>query len=339
MDGKHNKLISVIVPCYNVYDLVDKCIESLVNQTIGLDKLQLILVDDASTDSTFEKLCSYERKYPENIIVIHCDQNGKQGTARNIGLAYATGDYIGFVDSDDWVELDMYEKLYSAACEGDYEIVQGGVIRDIDGHEEIVASVKDNIIFDINDAESRLRYIKDGADGFFYSCIYERDFLLNSGIRFLEGIFYEDIFFVGAIKFAVKRVLKIKNNVYHYRYNPQSTMSGRNALRHLDRLQSLLTLRKWYKNHGLFAEYGDYIDAEFVQLFYLNSLHMFFTRFDRVPVDIFNYLQKQLIKEVPDHRDAYCRYNEYHAFLNYIDQNMTQEWLDRIQVSYLEDIM
>lgn len=105
------KKISVIIPCYNVEKEIDRCIQSLVDQTILLSQMELIFVDDASEDATMEKLSKWEEQYPESILVIHCEENGKQGTARNIGMQYATGEYIGFVDSDDYVEPEMYQKM------------------------------------------------------------------------------------------------------------------------------------------------------------------------------------------------------------------------------------
>ena len=85
-------IISVIVPCYNVEKYVGRCIDSIINQSIGIDNIELILVNDASTDATLDVLSGYEQMYPESIMVINCEQNGKQGTARNIGMMYSTGE-------------------------------------------------------------------------------------------------------------------------------------------------------------------------------------------------------------------------------------------------------
>ena len=93
--------ISIIIPCYNAQQYLDRCLLSLVNQTIDLDKLEIICVNDASTDGTWDKLCSWESRYPENFLLVDCEKNGKLGRARNIGLSYATGDYIAFLDADD----------------------------------------------------------------------------------------------------------------------------------------------------------------------------------------------------------------------------------------------
>ena len=101
--------LSIIVPCFNVEKYVARCIDSLINQTLDNTIYEIILVDDASTDHTWDKLCEIEKLYPDNVILVHCEENGRQGKARNIGMTYATSDYVGFVDSDDWVEPDMYE--------------------------------------------------------------------------------------------------------------------------------------------------------------------------------------------------------------------------------------
>ena len=104
--------ISIIIPCYNAEQYIDRCLASVVNQSIGLDKLEIICVNDASTDGTWEKLCFWERQYQNEILLVDCEENGKLGKARNIGLAHASGKYVAFLDADDWMELDSYERLY-----------------------------------------------------------------------------------------------------------------------------------------------------------------------------------------------------------------------------------
>lgn len=99
---------------------------SLVGQSIGIDNLELIFVNDASTDDgqTWNMLNEIEKAYPESIIIIDLPHNRRQGGARNEGLKYASGEYIAFVDADDWVEAELFEKTYSRAKEKDADIVQ-----------------------------------------------------------------------------------------------------------------------------------------------------------------------------------------------------------------------
>ena len=145
------KKISVIIPCYNVEKEIDRCIQSLVDQTILLSQMELIFVDDASEDATMEKLSKWEEQYPESILVIHCEENGKQGTARNIGMQYATGEYIGFVDSDDYVEPEMYQEMCRIADQEQVDVVgclyvreeeNGSVVMDAQEREDAGRSIR-----------------------------------------------------------------------------------------------------------------------------------------------------------------------------------------------------
>lgn len=122
--------ISIIIPCYNVQNLIDRCLESVTQQTIGLEHLEIILINDASTDNTLDKLMEWEQRFLDNIMVITYDENHRQGGARNIGLSYATGEYIEFVDTDDWLEIDMYEAMVKEMMTGQYDVVRCQFIRD-----------------------------------------------------------------------------------------------------------------------------------------------------------------------------------------------------------------
>ena len=115
--------LSVIVPDYNMaaQDKLAWCLDSLVNQTIS--DYEIIAVDDCSTDDSLEILRSYEQKYPDKVRVIASPVNKKQGGAKNLGLEEAKGDWIGFIDSDDWVTPDFYEKLLVRGEETGADIV------------------------------------------------------------------------------------------------------------------------------------------------------------------------------------------------------------------------
>ena len=115
--------LSVIVPVYNMAaeGKLQYCMDSLVNQTI--DDYEIIAVDDASTDNSLEILKDYERKHPEKVRVITYPVNRRQGGAKNEGLKAAKGDWIGFIDSDDWVTPDYYEKLLARAAQTGADMV------------------------------------------------------------------------------------------------------------------------------------------------------------------------------------------------------------------------
>ena len=117
--------VSIIVPVYNVVDYLSDCLESLVKQT--LDDIEIICVNDGSTDSSLIVLEKYEKQY--DIIKIINQRNKVLDSARNAGLAAAKGEYLGFVDSDDWIDTEFYEKLYEAAKRHNTDIAAASIIR------------------------------------------------------------------------------------------------------------------------------------------------------------------------------------------------------------------
>ncbi|HDR7774517.1 TPA: glycosyltransferase family 2 protein [Bacillus tropicus] len=122
-------LISVILPIYNVEMYIEECLNSLVNQTIGVENLEVIMVNDCSTDSTKSIMDKYSEKY-SNFISIHLEKNtGSPSTPKNIGVEQATGEYLIFLDPDDYVPKDAYEKLYKYAQKYKSDFVMGSLVR------------------------------------------------------------------------------------------------------------------------------------------------------------------------------------------------------------------
>lgn len=120
------KKISVIVPCHNVAKYLERCMERIINQSIGMEEIELILIDDASTDNgaTLQVLMDYERRFPDTVMLIPLEQNMRQGGARNIGISYAGGEYLMFCDADDWLAYRAMEILYHVAKEYDADVVE-----------------------------------------------------------------------------------------------------------------------------------------------------------------------------------------------------------------------
>jgi CDP-glycerol glycerophosphotransferase len=115
-----NPKVSVIVPVYNVEKYLAKCLDSLVHQS--LKEIEIIVVNDSTKDNSQEIIDTYKTQFP-SIVQSYIKENGGVGEARNFGLKHASGEYIGFIDSDDYVELDMYEKMYELACKNDSDLV------------------------------------------------------------------------------------------------------------------------------------------------------------------------------------------------------------------------
>lgn len=208
--------LSIIVPVYNVRDFLPACLDSLVNQTIK--DYEIILVDDGSSDGSAEIISEYVKRYPELIRSIRVD-NGGQGRARNFAIDMAKGDYIGFVDSDDWVAEDMYEKLYNAAIRENADIVVCDFLEKFsDGRENYLnAAVQDNVLASAGSACNKL----------FRSSIIEN-------VRFPVGLWYEDFYFSAIMLLKSRRTVFIPEALYIYRRGQESTMHNNNARKNLD---------------------------------------------------------------------------------------------------------
>ena len=113
--------VSIIVPFYNVENYIEKCLETLVNQT--LKDIEIILVNDGSKDRSIDIVNKFLKQYPEKIVYLE-KENGGLSDARNFGIPHAKGEYIEFLDSDDYVEKDMYENMYELAKKEDSDMVE-----------------------------------------------------------------------------------------------------------------------------------------------------------------------------------------------------------------------
>lgn len=291
------KLISVIVPCYNVEKYIDRCVDSLVNQTFGVDNMELIFVNDASTDATFEKLCKWEEKYPDSILVVNCEHNGKQGTARNIGITYASADYIGFVDSDDWIELSMYEKMYDKAVSTGVDVV-GVLSNRIDETGKVLHINSYNGEKNVF-CKAKEEYFR-GLPGGVWSGLYRKQLILKNNIWFPEGIAYEDNYWGSLINYYVKSWYIIGESLYNYFVNRNSTILQWGATHHFDRLQIEKMKLEELKKRGFYEKDKDYIEFNFIQLFYINTLYIIMTRMGRLPYDVLCQMQRELCEKIPD---------------------------------------
>ena len=211
--------LSIIVPVYNVEKYLEECVDSLLNQT--LQDLEIFLVDDGSNDRSGEIADRYAREYPDKVHTLHLN-NGGQGRARNAALPMASGDYVGFVDSDDWIERDMYEKLLDRAEKTGADVVVCDFLEHYaDGREQILpACFQDHPL---------------SAAGSSCNKIFRRS--LIGDLRFPEGLWYEDFYFSAVMLLRSKRTEFIPEPLYVYRRGQESTMHNNNARKNLDMLK------------------------------------------------------------------------------------------------------
>ena len=229
-------LISIIVPVYNVEQYLRQCIESIIRQIYK--NLEIILIDDGSTDNS-GKICDEYALKDDRIIIIH-KQNGGVSSARNAGLKIAKGDYIGFVDGDDYIRNDMYEELYNTAIKTNTELV---VCNYLKGNENNWIT---NNVFPLQ----QILTIKE-AFQYLYKCesIYTKMFKKNiiNNIFFDENIVYgEDrLFYIEAYK-KIDKIGCLPSAKYFYRTNPNSSTQCRKFKREFIGFIDVLNLEMDY---------------------------------------------------------------------------------------------
>jgi len=210
-------LISVIIPMYNVQQYARQCIESVMNQTY--QNLEIILVDDGSPDSVGE-ICEEYAKVDERVKVFH-KKNGGLSSARNYGIDVSTGEWIAFVDGDDWVEPDMYENLYKTAAEHDVMVSACLFYADYtNGCKEQICTSKTSV-FTGREEIFRAMVVDSALRAFAWNKLYKREFFME-GYRYAEGKNYEDVRFTKYIISRVPSIALIRKHLYHYRQRKNS---------------------------------------------------------------------------------------------------------------------
>ncbi len=333
-------MISVIIPCFNVEKYVTKCLDSVLSQTIGISELEIILIDDASTDGTLQLLYQYEKKYPENIVLIPFEENQRQGTARNVGMLYATGDYISFVDSDDWIEADMYEKLLAAMEQEDYDYVACRGFRNYENGSQAIIERKEpaGVYVNIPSVVEGGEWFEAGINGGVYLRLYKKSFLMDNDLRFAEKLLYEDNYFVSIASLYTRKIKLIDDCLYHYRENNVSTTMGRNNYSQFDRLTIEEMKLEKYKLLGIFDRFHDMIEKEFFRLFYFNTLYIMAVRFDIPPYEVYLRMRSTVLKWFPDYKTdsrlISCDNSLYEVLLGLLDMQMDEHKFRAIMSKY-----
>ena len=240
-----NKLVSVIIPVYNVEQYLDECIYSIINQTHK--HLEIILVNDGSTDRS-GLLCDQYAVKDNRIKVIHKKNEGPS-IARNIGLDHATGDYILFLDSDDWFALDGIERCVSKfVSHPDVGVIRFALyLVDPHGEKTIIRSLQTgNRVFSFE--ESFLMWMR--AELWHgMAAMYDRKVI--HGLRFMTGVYSEDLEFTLALyRGKAFNTMFEANPIYYYRYNPDGTSQSRTYIMWQDAIKHWTTEIKSVKTNN-----------------------------------------------------------------------------------------
>lgn len=243
------KTISVVIPVYNVEKYLSECLDSVINQTYK--NLQIIIVDDGSTDFS-GKICDVYAEKDNRITVVH-QKNAGAGAAKNTGLELIDGDYFSIIDSDDYIELDMYEKMVNSLEKYNADIVQC-LFRNVFVNDSFDRKykIKGNYPKVLTSKSCLKEYLYDWKYAIFWNKLFKKSLLQN--IKFPVGRKIDDEFFTYKLVCNAKKVVNIDNILYNYRMRKTSVMNENNS----DRLI--------YDRIDCFVERYDYIRKKYPSL-------------------------------------------------------------------------
>ena len=213
--------VSVIIPVYNTEALLDRCLESVVAQR--LSDIEIICVDDGSTDGSGALLDRWAER-DSRIKVIH-QANGRQGKARNAAMKIAQGEYVGMIDSDDYIPEEYFERLYNAAKCSDADVAMCGIVKQKPVGERVVVTFDSEEVVSV--AADKLRVCHCPPEFHPVNKLYRRAMLDRLNLRFQEGVQYEDVMFVIRAIVECNRLVTVPGVSYYYVLNPTSTVKSR----------------------------------------------------------------------------------------------------------------
>lgn len=207
--------VSIIVPIYNTEKYLIKCLDSLVNQT--LTDIEILLINDGSTDNSQKIIDEYVKKYP-NICRCFRQENSGQACARNVGINSARGDFIAFVDSDDYVDITAYEKAYDFAIKNDLDIISFDFFKE----DEKQNYVSESSYYYFDGYPDDIKYVLNETSA--WNKLIRKKVLDDNNIRFTENIIYEDLELIPRLALYTSKIGYLKDQLYHYIIRENSTM-------------------------------------------------------------------------------------------------------------------
>ena len=298
--------LSIIVPVYNMAaeGKLNYCMDSLVSQTI--DDYEILAVNDGSTDHSLDILKEYEKKYPDKVKVITYIQNKRQGGAKNEGLKAAGGEWIGFVDSDDWITPDFYEKLIWKGEETGADLV-GCDYNLVTEHTYKVGEVIQNNtmaqtgVLDEEKHKSLLMRM-----GSMVVKVYRRSVIADNRLDFPEGIFYEDNCAGPLWSLYFTHFEKIDEPLYFYYQHQVSTVHHITEDKCRDRMMAADLLYEQCKERGFLQQYEREIEYRFTELYYVNTLFSYMAGTKHPKLSFVRELKAGVRKRFPDfYRNPY----------------------------------
>ena len=250
--------VSVIVPIYNVEKYLEKCINSLLSQT--LEDIQIILVNDGSKDNSGNIAKEYEKNNKDRVIYVE-KENGGLSDASNYGLKYATGDFIAFLDSDDYIEKNAYEKMYNKAIEENADYVECDFIW------EFPDKIRVDKQYPYKNKKEMLSFVRVVA----WNKLIKRQLIIDNNLEFPKGLRYEDVEFTYKLIPFINKFAYVDKPFIHYVQREGSIANVQNE-RTAEIFTVLDNVIEFYKENNIYDEYRDELEYNYARYLLCSSL-------------------------------------------------------------------
>ena len=248
------KKVSVIIPVYNVSRYIERCLVSVEKQT--LREIEVIMIDDHGSDDSISLAQAFAARSKRQDIVyrfIETPQNSGPAKARNLGLKQATGEYVAFLDADDWIEPEMYETLYEKAKTANADLSCCNAMQDFEDGQK--SRVLTNPIITSNPISivDRKRFLKTYV-AYFWTYIYRREWLVENQISFANSKSAEDSAFIGCCILVADRFTQTEEALYHYVIH-NGSLTQRKVWKGADKRKSFRAMMDFARTKGLMSQY------------------------------------------------------------------------------------
>lgn len=250
--------VSVIVPIYNVEKYLEKCINSLLSQT--LEDIQIILVNDGSKDNSGNIAKEYEKNNKDRVIYVE-KENGGLSDARNYGLKYATGDFIAFLDSDDYIEKNAYEEMYNKAIEENADYVECDFIW------EFPNKIRVDKQYPYKNKKEMLSFVRVVA----WNKLIKRQLIIDNNLEFPKGLRYEDVEFTYKLIPFINKFAYVDKPFIHYVQRKGSIANVQNE-RTAEIFTVLDNVIEFYKKNNIYEKYRDELEYNYARYLLCSSL-------------------------------------------------------------------
>ena len=292
--------VSVILPVYGVAAYIEKCAQSLLSQT--LHEMEFLFVDDHGPDNSIELLRQTIKGHPREtqFRILTPEHNLGAGMARNYAIPEAKGEYIAFVDSDDWIEPDMFETSYAAAKAQDADLCYSQEYKDYtDGTPSII--LKNPIVEPGEFSYEKKAFFLTHYVSYFTTFIFKRSFINERNVHYPEDRSADDSYFLACALMTAQSITRVDRPFYHYLIRPGSVTTTKDSVKYKKRLAVFSKLMAYAKEQGVYEELKQELDFLYIKKGYISSLVNYVTNALEPRKEVFAEIYQALLDEVPDY--------------------------------------